>query len=348
LQNKLILFDIIKELTEIAGPIGHEDIIQQNIVNYITDYVEEISITPIGNLIAHVGGSGKKLVIETHADEICHIVQSIRDDGFVRFIRNPQNPEYLDPYTIGQNVLIIGRKGKVPGIFASATGHLRFKNDRTQLPSWKNSFLDLGLSNRDEVEAAGIYPGAPIIWDVQTRRLGTHIVGKAMDARVGLALLIQMIHELSDISLKYDLYIASTIQEEMGLLGAQALYSKEQFDLGIALDVAIVGDIPGGAKERMPVRLGGGPVVVHRDSRSAYNRDLSNYLVKLAKKSMIPIQEAAFYNYGSDGGALLTAGIPNALLAWPTRYTHSPFEMIHEQDIHDLLSLLKTVLSNNY
>ncbi len=149
LQNKLILFDIIKELTEIAGPIGHEDIIQQNIVNYITDYVEEISITPIGNLIAHVGGSGKKLVIETHADEICHIVQSIRDDGFVRFIRNPQNPEYLDPYTIGQNVLIIGRKGKVPGIFASATGHLRFKNDRTQLPSWKNSFLDLGLSNRD-------------------------------------------------------------------------------------------------------------------------------------------------------------------------------------------------------
>jgi len=339
------LYNLIKELTELAGPVGHEQEVQQYMVDHLSDVTDEIRTTPIGNVIAHLGGTGKKLVIEAHADEICHLVQSITEDGFVRFLRNPRKPDYVEPYTLGQKALIVGRKGKVPGLFATATGHYVFVKDRTKVPTTDTCFVDLGLSSREEVEAAGIYPGAPIIWDVQTRHLGAHVVGKAMDDRAGLALMIQLAHELEEIPLKYDLYLASTIQEEAGLLGAQALCREEQFDLGIALDVAIVSDIPGVNKERMPVRLGGGPVVVHRDAYSAYNRELSNQIVTLAKKDGIPIQEAAFYQYSSDGGAMLTAGVPNALLAWPTRYTHSPFETINEQDVLRQKQLLKTFLS---
>ena len=339
------LYNLVKELTELAGPVGHEHEVQQYVVEQLSEVTDEIRTTPIGNVIAHLGGAGKKLVIEAHADEICHLVQSITDDGFVRFIRNPRKPEYLDPSTIGQKALVLGRKGKVPALFATATGHFVFKKERTQLPTTDNCFLDLGLSNREEVEAVGVYPGAPIIWDVQTQRLGAHIVGKAMDGRVGLALMIRLAHELEDISLKHDLYLASTIQEEVGLLGAQALCWEERFDLGIVLDVAIVSDIPAVKKERMPVRLGDGPVVVHRDAGTAYNRELTNHMVELAKELTIPIQEAVFYHYGSEGMAMLIAGVPNALLAWPTRYTHSPFEMVNEQDLHALLRLLKAFLS---
>ena len=341
----LHLYDLIKELTELAGPIGHEQIVQQYVKKYLSEVAEEVRSTRIGNILAHLGGSGQKIVIEAHADEICHTVQSITDDGFVKFIRNYLSPERVDPFTIGQKVLIIGRKEPVPGLFATSAGHILFEKEKNKLPTWDTCFIDLGLGSKKEVEEAGVYPGAPILWNVQTHQLGAHIVGKAMDDRVGLALMIQLAHELETSSIGYDLYFASTIQEEMGLLGAQDICREERFDFGIALDVAIAGDIPGGKYERVPVRLGGGPVVVHRDAYSVYNPTLSNRLVELAHELTIPIQEAAFFRYGSDGKAMLTAGVPNALLAWPTRYTHSPFEMINEQDLHKLLKLLTAFLS---
>lgn len=345
LVTNMQLYDLIKELTELAGPIGHEQVVQQCVKTHLSEVAEEVRSTRIGNILAHLGGSGQKIVIEAHADEICHTVQSITDDGFVKFIRNYRSPERVDPFTIGQNILILGRKEPVPGLFATATGHVLFEKERNKLPTWDTCFIDLGLGSKKEVEEAGVYPGAPILWNVQTHQLGSHIVGKAMDDRVGLALMIQLARELETSLIGYDLYFASTIQEEMGLLGAQDICREERFDFGIALDVAITGDIPGVNYERMPVRLGDGPVIVHRDAYSAYDSALSNRLVELAQELAIPIQEAAFYRYGSDGKALLTAGVPNALLAWPTRYTHSPFEMINEQDLHKLLRLLTAILS---
>ena len=137
-----------------------------------------------------------------------------------------------------------------------------------------------------------------------------------------------------------NLTLACSVQEEIGLVGAAALAAHEHFDAAVALEVGLAGDIPGVDDKAVSLRLGQGPALVHKDALVHYDHRLTGHLERVAAGAGIPLQHAVFGSFGSDGAALMKADIPSALVAFATRYTHTPFEMGHLGDIEALTDWL--------
>jgi len=346
------MFEIIKVLTELPGAVGNEHLVQDFLYERWAPRCKEIHLDGVGNLIARVGGQGKKLLITAHADETSFLVKSISDGGFL-FLNS--NRPGLRPaswlYFIGQPALVLGLDGqRVEGVFATATGHATTaaQRERHQL-EWSDIFVDIGARDEAEVRGQGVDIGCPVVWNPETRRFGKFLCGKAMDDRAGLAIMDCLLMELESGTLKYDLYLASTVQEELGMVGVSALPGQVPFDLAICLDIGLAGDIPTIETRDIPVKLGGGPVLVLKDNYVHYSRPLTLSLRSIAEANGIPVQLAVFPSYASDGLELIKAGIETALVAPPTRYTHSPFEMAHEDDLMLAVDLLKAfVVADTY
>jgi endoglucanase len=136
----------------------------------------------------------------------------------------------------------------------------------------------------------------------------------------------------------WDLTLACTVQEEVGLIGAFALAARERFDAAIVVEIGLAGDIPTVNAQAMPLRLGDGPVLVHKDALVHYDYALTQAIERAARRANIAIQHAVFGSFGSDGAALMKADVPAAMVAFPARYTHSPFETGHLGDIEALVA----------
>ena len=346
-QEVELVFELVKELTELPGPTGHEDAVQDWIERRWAEFADDVRRTRVNNILARISGMGPRLLLVAHADEICLMVKSVTDEGFLHLwpyysdqLGRP--PRWFTP--LNQPALVLSSAGAVPGVFATASGHVvGGRNSQKEQFEWNDWFIDIGVRSCAEVETLGIGPGARVIWNPPTRRIGNNITGKAMDDRAALAIATTAGEKLADSGeLPFELWLASTVQEENGLLGAASLVDEMSFDYAIALDVGLTGDIPGPDKRDFPSRLGAGPVVVYQDARCHYSRRLSDRLIDVAKSQPIPIpvQRAIFQNYGSDGAELLRRGVETALLTYPTRYTHSPIETVDEADLIHMVDLL--------
>jgi tetrahedral aminopeptidase len=337
------MFELIKELTELPGPVGQEGAVLDRIESLWRDLGVAVTRTKIGNVVARCGGQGPKLVLMAHADELCYLVRAIDASGFIWLV-NGQN--WVRPagnrnaFYMGQRVKILARSGVIPGVIATTTGHLAsFALPELHELTWDDFWVDTGLS-REQLLAQGVTPGTRVIWDATTEQWGDHIVGKALDDRVPLAVITEVARRVPQAELGCELTLACTIQEEIGLIGAFALAAHERFDAAIAVEIGLAGDIPGVAYRSMPTRLGGGPLLVHKDSLVHYDHALTARLEATARMIDIPIQHAVFGSFGSDGSATMKADIPSALVAFPARYTHTPFETGHLGDIEDLVEWL--------
>jgi putative aminopeptidase FrvX len=339
------LFDLVKTLTELPGPVGAERAVQDWLVERWGGFATEIRRTRVDNVLARIGGQGPRLAIVGHADEICLMVKSISEDGFLHVwpyyndvVGKP--PRWFMP--VNQPALVLGVDAVVEGVIATASGHVvGGRNSDKDRFDWNDFFVDLGVSSRAEAEALGVAPGCQVIWNPPTRRIGRNIVGKAMDDRVALAIATRVGERLSARNdLAYEVWLASTVQEENGLLGAGSLADEMRFDLAVALDVGLTGDIPGPDVRDFPSRLGAGGIVVFQDSSCHYSRRLSAWLLRLATSRHIPVQRAVFQHFGSDGAALVRRGVETVLLTYPTRYTHSPIETVNEDDVLACVDLL--------
>ncbi len=152
------------------------------------------------------------------------------------------------------------------------------------------------------------------------------MVGKALDDRVPLAVITEVLRRVPLAERGCELTLACTVQEEVGLIGAFALAARERFDAAIVVEIGMAGDIPGVDERMMPLRLGGGPVLVHKDALVHYDYALTQRLEQVAQGAGIPIQHAIFGSFGSDGAALMKADIPAALVA---------FHALHPQPVRD-------------
>jgi putative aminopeptidase FrvX len=343
------LASLVSELCAVSAPSGAEAELAAHLTSRWEPRCESVWSDPVGNVLAHVGGTGPRVLIQAHMDQVGYLVRHVTEDGFL-LLDGSQGDRRTGPerrHPVGQPVRVLLRDGAwLDGLIAASSGHVLTAAQRDEPKLGYDDFwVELGLGDREAVLRAGVHIGSPVVFSAPTRRLGELLIGPAMDNRVGLAIMDALVDAVNAETLACELWLGATVQEENGLHGARVLGLAERFDAAIALDVGLAGDIPAVDEREYATRLGAGPIAVHRDTGIVYDRILTQHLLTLARERGIPAQDGLFAGYGSDGLALAESGSPTALLTVPTRYTHTAFETIHPDDLRatvDILALLVT------
>ena len=343
------MFALIKELTELVGPVGQEHAVLDRVETLWRGEGLTVERTKIGNLFAHVGGTGPRMVMAAHADELTYLVRAIHPDGFLWLAGGQawlRTVGLRNGFTIGQRVKVLARKQTIPGVIGTVTGHLASlaMSEPNEL-TWRDFWVDTGLTQAELIEA-GVTVGTRVIWDATTEQFGPHVVGKAIDDRALLAVMTELVRRVPAAEMRCQLTLAATVQEEIGLVGATALGIRHEYDAATVLEIGLAGDVPGVQEDMMPLHLGKGPVLVHKDSLVHYDYRVTQAYERAAAEAGIEIQHGIFGSFGSDGGAFMKADIPAALLAFPTRYTHTPFETAHLGDIEGMVRWLEAFVRN--
>lgn len=336
----IVVLEILTKLSDAHGVSGHEQSIVEIIRGEISPYVDELSVDPMGNLIAVKRGGDFKVMIAAHMDEIGGMVQYIDEKGFIRFIGIGG---WFIPALYAQRVILHGKKGPVIGVIGGKPPHMMTDEDKKKSPKQEDLFIDVGVSSSEEVAALGLEIGTPITIDRDVRELaGTRITGKALDNRVGVALLIEVLKQTDS---PHTIYGVFTAQEEVGLKGAKTSAFALKPDCAIATDVTIPGDHPGIEKKDASIEMGKGPVII---IVSAHGRGLISHpgmvawLRQTAENAEIPYQIEVGTGGNTDATIihLEQGGIPSVPLSIAARYLHTPVEIVDCGDIDDGIRLL--------
>lgn len=323
--------ELLKKLSETYGPSGREEQIGRVIRDEIKDHVDEIYTDQLGNLYAVKKGSGAKIMLAAHMDEIGMIITFIDEKGFLRF----SNVGGLNPHVLlGQRV-----------VFANGTvGTIGMeKLDDIKKLALDKLFIDIGAKNKEEAKQK-VSIGDIATYHREGVVAGNRFIGKAMDNRAGCAVLIKAIQELGQTD--NEIYAVFTAQEEVGLRGSRTSAYRINPDIGLAVDVTLVGDTP--EAPTMDVSLGGGPAVKVKDASVICHPRLKETLTETAESLGIPYQLEVLLAGGTDAGAihLTKEGIPAGVISVPCRYVHTPGEMVDLDDLNSAVKLLKAFLSS--
>lgn len=328
-----------------ASPTGFEASGQRIWLDYLLPFVDEHQIDAYGSAYGVINpGHAYKVVIEAHADEISWLVNHITDDGFIYLVRNGGSDHMIAP---SKRVIIHTDNGKVPAVFGWPAIHTR-KPEREPTPSMSNIFLDCGCKSKKEVEELGVYVGCVATFEDELTTLNeNYFVGRALDNRMGgfmIAEVARLLKENND-TLPYSLYIVNSVQEEIGLRGAQMVAERIQPDLAIITDVTHDTGTPMIDKiQHGDVKSGLGPTIV---TGPAVHNLLKKHVVETARQHEIPFQREAASRYtgtDTDAFAYSNMGVPSVLISLPLRYMHTTVEMAHKQDIENVILLMYRVL----
>ena len=340
---------LLRELCAVPAPTGAETELANLLHGRWEPRCAEVRRDAVGNVVARVGGDGPRVLVQAHMDQIGYVVRHVTDDGFL-LLDGAQGDRRNGPerrHHVGQPVRALARDGTwVEGLLAAASGHVLTAEQREEHRIGYDDFwVELGLRDRASVLALGLHVGAPVVFAAPVREVGRLLVGPSMDDRAGLAAMDALLDAIAGETLACELWLAATVQEENGLHGARALARHDRWDAAVALDVGLVGDVPGVSEREHATRLGAGPIAVHRDTGIIYDRALTAHLARLGSDAGIPVQDGLFAGYGSDGLALWESGTPTALLTVPTRYTHTAFEAIDAADLQATVDLLQRLVT---
>jgi putative aminopeptidase FrvX len=336
---------LLSRICEAPGAPGYEKEIRNLVLAELDGLADEVRVDNMGNVIAFKKGrsSEKKTMAAAHMDEIGFIVTHIDDKGFVRF--NPVGG--FDPKTLtSQRVIIHGRRD-VFGVMGSKPIHIMSQEERTKTPQIKDYFIDTGLTKKDvdQVVAIGdfVTRHSPLI------ELGDCVNVKSLDNRASVFLLIEALRELKKSKRKpaYDFYGVFTVQEEVGLRGAQASALQVQPDFSFGLDTTIAYDVPGSTPQERCTALGEGAAIKLMDSSVICDYRMIAYMKAVAKRHKIKWQPEILAAGGTDTASLqrMTAGGSIAgAVSIPTRHVHQTIESCHKEDLAAGISLLAACL----
>ncbi|MCI4649491.1 M42 family metallopeptidase [Phaeodactylibacter sp.] len=329
-----------------ASPTGFEAPGQQLWLEYIKPFIDEWQLDNYGTVYGVINpGQDYKVVIEGHADEISWFVHHISDDGFINVIRNGGSDHMIAP---SKRVNIHTKKGIVRGVFGWPAIHTRHGEDAKLAPKISNIFIDVGAENKEEVLEMGIHVGCVITYEDEMEILNDrYYVGRALDNRMGgfcIAEVARLIKE-NKVELPYSLYIVNSVQEEVGLRGAEMITQTIKPDVAIVTDVTHDTHTPLVSSKKLgDVKSGKGPSVTYAP---AVHNKLLNLIIETAEAKEIPIQrEAASRRTGTDTDAFAysNGGVPSALISLPLRYMHTTVEMSHKSDVDAVIRLIYEVL----
>ena len=338
---------LLKELTEASGISGYESPIREVIRKYLVNY-GELSQDKIGSVICLKKGTSEKpkIMLAGHMDEIGFMVKQITPEGFLKFL--PLGG-WFDQVLLGQRVIIHTVKGEVIGVIGAKPPHLLPAEEREKVVKRKDMYIDIGATSKDEVDAAGVRLGDPVIPRADFVELagGKTYLSKAFDDRVGTALVISALKELQEKSHPNSIYGVATVMEEVGLRGATTSVRAVDPDLAIILESDIAGDVPGIKPEESSIKLGKGPTVILYDARMIPNIRFRNFVLDVASKNNIPVQLSAIEAGATDGGIihLHGTGVPTIVIGVAARHIHSHSSIIHRQDYDEAVKLLLALIN---
>ncbi len=320
---------------------SHEVQGQKVWLEYLKPYIDEYHVDNYGTVYGVINpGTDYKVVLEAHADEISWFVNHITDDGFIHVIRNGGSDAVVAP---SKRINIHTRDGKiVRGVFGWPAIHLR-KSDNP-LPKVSNVFIDIGCSSKKEVEALGVHTGCVACYDDPFEILnGNRFVGRAIDNRMGGFMIAQTARLLKEnkIKLPYTLYVVNSVMEEVGLRGAQMIADTIKPHVALVTDVGHDTSTPMiEEKEMGDFTIGKGPQLTY--APAVHNKFL-DMIVETAEKYKIPFQrEANSRSTGTDTDAFAfsNGGVVSALISLPLRYMHTTVEMVHQDDVENIIRLM--------
>ena len=335
---------LLKELSEAAAVPGSEEAIRKIIKRELKGKVKSLKEDAMGNLIAYKPAAKKgadRLMLSAHMDEIGFYVSKIDEKGFLRV----QNVGGFDPRNLFARRVKVHTKSKVlPGLMNPGITplHTSRPEERKRIPTISDLFIDLGMSAK--AVKSKVKVGDMVTLDQKFSEIGDLVSGKALDNRVSVWLGIKIMQKLK--KSKYNLYCAFTVQEEVGLRGAQTAAFGIEPDLAIALDTTL-GDAPHGVPSHRQVsKLGDGVCIKVMDSSVICDKRLVTALTNLAKKKKIKHQMEVLPAGGTDTGAIQRsrAGVRSVALSVPTRNIHTVTECIDPKDLNATLKLLEAYL----
>ncbi|MBK6620784.1 MAG: M42 family metallopeptidase [Saprospirales bacterium] len=335
---------LLKKICETPGAPGFEQRIRALVLEEVKPLADHVEVDPMGNVIAvKKGKEPKRVMVAAHMDEISFIVTYIDDEGFLRF--HPLGG--FDPKTLtSQRVIVHGREDLV-GVMGTKPIHIMKPEERTKAPHIQDFFIDLGLPKKEVKELVTI--GDPITRERELIVMGNCINSKSLDNRVSVFILLETLRELKGASIPYDLYSVFTVQEEVGIRGAQKSAHLIDPHFGFGLDVTIAYDVPGAHPHEVVTQLGKGAGIKIMDSSTICDYRMVNYLKQLADSKSIPWQPEILPAGGTDTAGIQRSGKSGSIagaISIPLRHIHQVIEMAHQDDIRACIDLLKAGVEN--
>ena len=338
--------EFLKQLVEAHGAPGFESgvaaVMEQRLKG-----VGSFSRDRLGSFICEKKGTapGPRVMLAGHLDEVGFMVKSISKEGFVKFL--PLGG-WWGHVVLAQRLIIKTRKGDVVGVVGSKPPHELRDEDRKKVLEIRDMYIDVGATSDFDVrKRLDIRPGDPIVPDSPFAVMANPnlLLAKAWDNRIGCALAAETLRALQGTKHPNTVFAVATVQEEVGLRGAQTSAFKLNPDVGIALDVGIAHDTPGTEGDE---KLGGGPLVVIYDSSSIPNRKLIELVMDTARRLKIPLQYESVERGGTDAGRIHVnaEGVPCLSMGVPARYIHSHVSIIDRRDFDRTVKLLVAVVGN--
>ena len=339
----MINIELLKEICEVSGAPGHEQRVREIVIRETESLVDEVRVDNMGNVIAvKKGKESKKVMIGAHMDEIGFIVTHIDDNGFVFF----HTLGGFDPKTLtAQRVIIHGREDVI-GVMGSKPIHLMSPEDRNKVPKIKDYFIDTGRSKKELDKIISV--GDTITRERELIEMGSCINCKSLDNRVSVYILIEMLREMKDTP-PYDVYGVFTVQEEIGIRGANVSAMKINPDFGFGLDTTIAFDTPGSTKKEQVSALGEGACIKVMDSSTVCDYRMVKYMKEISEKKNIKTQLEILPAGGTDTAGIQRmnpGGSIDGAVSIPTRHIHQVIEMVHKEDVRNAIDLLRNCIEN--
>ena len=336
--------ELLSKICKTPGAPGFEQKVRELVIKEVTPLVDEVTVDNMGNVYAiKRGQTDKKVMIGAHMDEIGFIVTHIDDEGFIRF----HTLGGFDPKTLTAQRVIIHGKKDIIGVMASKPIHVMSSEERNKVAKISDYFIDTGLP-KSEVEKH-ITIGDSITREREFIEMGECVNSKSLDNRLAVFILIETLKLLKDKTVPYDVYAVFTVQEEVGIRGANVSALKINPDFGFGLDTTIAFDLPGAAPHEKITKLGEGTAIKIMDASTICDYRMVAFMKQTATKHNIKWQPEILTAGGTDTAGIqrMTQGGSIAgAVSIPTRHLHQVIEMAHKSDIKGSIDLLTACLTD--
>lgn len=336
--------DLLAKICKTPGAPGFEQKVRELVIKELKGLVDEIQVDNMGNVYAiKKGKSDKRVMVGAHMDEIGFMVTHIDDKGFLRF----HTLGGFDPKTLTAQRVIIHGKKDIIGVMASKPIHVMTDEERNRVAKIKDYFIDTGLPKAEVEKYISI--GDSITREREYIEMGDCVNSKSLDNRLAVFILIETLKKLKGKKVPYDIYGVFTVQEEVGVRGANVSALRINPDFGFGLDTTIAFDLPGAASHEMITKLGEGTAIKIMDASTICDYRMVNYMKQTADKHKIKWQPEILTAGGTDTAGIqrMTQGGSIAgAVSIPTRHLHQVIEMAHKADILGSIDLLTACLTD--